>query len=307
MRILSRCPRRVLTVFLCCILLITVLPLQITAKENVGGSSPIGGGKSGLVNILLIGQDRRESETTGRSDSIILCSFNPNEKKIVITSFLRDLYVEIPDHQNNRLNAAYAFGGMDLLKQTMTHNFDLYIDGCIEADFSHFPQIIDTLGGVSIDLRQDEADAVNKTVPGSLTEGICLLSGDQALAYSRIRNLDSDGDFSRTQRQRKLIFSLLDSYHSADLLTILSVIADTLPMVTTSFSKRQIISLASRLFPLLDSPEIISQRIPSDGNYTYETIRNMEVLTADMEAIRRQLRHTLCDTEKNAIGNQFSS
>lgn len=265
------------------------LPEFCSETEDTG---LIGGEGSGLINILLIGQDRRE-ESRARSDCVILCSFHPESKKIIITSFLRDLYVEIPGYEGNRLNAAYAIGGMPLLQQTMQKNFSLYMDGCIEVDFSRFSQIIDILGGVTIELRQDEADAINKSVPGSLTAGIHLLNGDQALAYSRIRNLDDDGDFSRTGRQRKLLSSLLDSYRNADLLTILSMVVDTLPMISTDLSKRQILVLAAKLFPLLDDPEILSQRIPGDGTYSYSTIRNMDVLTADMENIREQLRESL--------------
>lgn len=267
-------------------------PLCTSASET-SGEALIGGRDSGLINLLLIGQDRREEESSARSDSVILCSFRPDDKSITITSFLRDLYVEIPGHGSNRLNAAYAFGGMELLKETLQENFDLYLDGCIEVDFSSFSEIIDVLGGVTIELRQDEADAINKTVSGSLSEGTQLLSGSQALAYSRIRNLDGDGDFSRTARQRKLLSSLLDSYRSADLLTILSVVVDMLPMISTDLSKKQVLVLAAKLFPLLDDPAVTSQRIPPDGSYSYETIRGMEVLTADMELLKKQLRDSL--------------
>ena len=252
----------------------------------------IGGKDSGLINILLIGQDRREEERA-RADSILLCSFCPETNAITVTSFLRDLYVDIPGYESNRLNAAYAIGGMDLLRRTMEENFSLYIDGCLEADFTQFPQIIDSLGGVTIELRQDEAELINKTVPGSLTEGTHLLSGSQALVYSRIRNLDDDGDFSRTTRQRKLVTSVLDRYRSADLLTILTAVVDTLPMLSTDLSSRQILKLAAKLFPMLKEPFITSQRIPDDGTYRYDTIRQMSVLTVNMDEIRDQLRSSL--------------
>lgn len=298
--------RRSLAVLLCAavvFLLPAITPVRAASPlpefcSEAEDAGLIGGEGSGLINILLIGQDRRE-ESRARSDCVILCSFHPESKKIIITSFLRDLYVEIPGYEGNRLNAAYAIGGMPLLQQTMQKNFGLYMDGCIEVDFSRFSQIIDILGGVTIELRQDEADAINKSVPGSLTAGIHLLNGDQALAYSRIRNLDDDGDFSRTGRQRKLLSSLLDSYRNADLLTILSMVVDTLPMISTDLSKRQILVLAAKLFPLLDDPEILSQRIPGDGTYSYSTIRNMDVLTADMENIREQLRESLLPPGEN--------
>ena len=222
-----------------------------------------------------------------------MCSFCPEEGRIVITSFPRDLYVSIPGHDSNRLNAAYAFGGMDLLRQTIEEMLGLPLDGCIEADFSRFPQIIDALGGVTITLRQDEAEVINTITESALAEGTQLLTGEQALAYSRIRKLDSDGDLSRTTRQRKLISSLLSSYRSADLLTILSAVADMLPMISTDLSKRQILVLAAKLFPLLEASEMTSQRLPADGSFSYDTIRGMSVITTDMDLLRSQLRQAL--------------
>lgn len=282
---------RTLLCILCFILVVFSLsPTPATAAP----AKIIGGKDSGMVNILLIGQD--SSSDVSRSDTIILCTFQPEAKRITMTSFLRDLYVKIPGWQNNRLNASYAHGGRELLQETLMENFGIYVDGCIEADFSHFSQIIDALGGVTIDLRQDEAAVINKVAAGNLTEGTHLLNGDQALAYSRIRNLDSDGDFSRTERQRTLLFSLMDRYKDAGLLTILSAVTDTLPMISTDLSKKEILLLAVRLFPLLDSPDVTDQRVPADGNYSYETVRNMNVIIADSKDIHEQLLESLIGT-----------
>lgn len=288
----------------CCAVLILMIPLTVStaaaeSAASVPPSGQIGGEGSGLINILLVGQDRREENEPARADSIILCSFRPESKTITITSFLRDLYVQLPGQDGNRLNAAYAFGGMPMLKQTLQDNLGIYTDGCIDVDFSQFSGIIDTLGGVEMELRQDEAEAVNRTVPGDLEEGTHLLTGSQALAYSRIRNLDSDGDFSRTGRQRKLLSSLLDSYRDAGLLKILSAIADTLPLISTDLDKKEILFLAAKLFPLLEDPVVVSQRIPADGTYSYSTIRNMEVLTTDLDATKVQLYETLFPDDKN--------
>lgn len=250
-----------------------------------------------LIHLLLVGRDA-SSDDISRSDSMILCSFHPESKQITLTSFLRDLYVPIPGQENNRINAAYAYGGMELLQQTIEENFDLTIDGCLDVDFSQFSQIIDVLGGVTLELRQDEADAINRRVEGNLTEGTHLLTGEQALAYSRIRNLDRDGDFSRTQRQRKLLTSLLDSYRNASLITILSVIMEALPMVSTNLENRQILALTGKLFPFLKDPVIISQRLPADGTYRCQRIRDMEVLVADMEELRRHLHRSFLPDSK---------
>lgn len=288
--------RRGLLVVLCFVLLLALsaAPVLQVRASDANGDGLVGGKDSGLTNILLIGQDS-SADAASRSDCVILCSFRPESGEITITSFLRDLYVEIPGHRANRINAAYAFGGMALLQQTIQEDFGVFIDGCMEVDFANFPKIIDALGGVTLELRQDEADSINQTLFGNLTEGKNVLNGEQALAYSRIRNLDTDGDFSRTNRQRKLLSSLLDSYQNANLLTILSVVLDTLPMVSTNLDNKQILRLTTKLFPLLKNPTVHSQRIPGDGQYRYKTIRGMSVLVADMDKIREQLQHSLLE------------
>ena len=256
-------------------------------------TTQIGGKGSGIVNILLIGQDRRPGESRARSDTMILCTFNKHTKTLTMTSFLRDLYVEIPGYQDNRINAAYAAGGMSLLNETLKENFGIHIDGNIEVDFNQFAQIVDLLGGVTMELRQDEADVINRDAPGTVSAGTQLLTGQQALAYARIRSLDADGDFSRTNRQRKVISALLDSYKNASLSTVLSLLDDILPMITTDMNDVKIIAYATELFPMLSGADIVSQRIPADGSYSGKMINGMSVLVADMEASRQLLEDTL--------------
>lgn len=282
--------QKVLYPLLCLILIIS---FSISAAASDMQSDSIGGEGSGLINILLVGQDRRDEKTPARADTIILCSFHPESKSIVLTSFLRDLYIQIPGIGGNRLNAAYANGGMELMKQTLQENLGIYIDGCIDVDFSQFAGIIDILGGVTLELRQDEAEAINETAAGTLTAGVQSLNGQQALAYSRIRNLDADGDFSRTERQRQLLTSLLSSYRDAGFLKILSAIADTLPLISTDLNSKEILYLAAKLYPLLDNPSMTSQRVPADGAYTYSNIRGMEVLTVDWKEVRNTLANSL--------------
>ena len=261
-----------------------------------GEVGQIGGKGSGIVNILLIGQDRREGEKRARSDSMILCTFNKNTRQLIMTSFLRDLYVEIPGYQNNRINSAYAAGGMALLDDTLKENFGLHIDGNAEVDFNQFSQIVDLLGGVEIELRQDEADLINDETGSALSAGTQKLNGDQALCYARIRKLDADGDFSRTSRQRKVISALLDAYSSASLPTALSLMNKVLPMITTDMSTLQLLGYAVELFPMLSEAQFVSQRVPADGMYSNTSIDGMSVLVADMEATREMLASTLLGT-----------
>jgi LCP family protein required for cell wall assembly len=210
-----------------------------------------------------------------------------------MTSFLRDLYVPIPGHGSNRINAAYNYGGATLLKKTIDQNFNIAIDGCVEVDFSHFSDIIDSMGGVEIELRQDEAQVINRQTGSSLTEGIQLLDGFQALTYSRIRSLDLDGDFSRTNRQRKVINALADSLRDSSIKELTPVISKILPMITTDLNRGQLLLYAVEILPNLSRMDILSQSIPAEGTFTDQTIDGMAVLEADMEAQRRHLRETL--------------
>ncbi len=244
------------------------------------------------INLLLIGQDRRESDAVARADSILLCSFHKDSGKLTLTSFLRDLYLPIPGRGSDRINAAYAYGGASLLKKTLTSNFDIPVDGCLEVDFSQFARIIDTLGGVELQLRQDEAQVINRETGSELSEGLQLLNGEQTLAYSRIRKLDSDGDFSRTERQRKVVTALVSAYRDADLPTLLKLLKQLLPMISTDMTESRLLLLALDIFPMLPGLELSSQSIPAPGTYTDKTINGMAVLSADMEAARKLLQET---------------
>lgn len=276
----------------------TILPvLQNQLEEFVPEGTPdreagISGSRK-VINILLIGQDRRPGEEQARSDAMILCTIHKQSKQVTMTSFLRDLYVPIPGHQDNRLNAAYAYGGIQLLTETIETNFDIRIDGCVEVDFAQFANIVDILGGVTIDLRADEAQTINHEVVGNLTEGSCLLNGKQALSYARIRSLDGDGDFSRTNRQRKVLKAVLEECSSADRKTMLVLLADILPEITTDMSNLKIMGYGLELFPMLGEMTVVSQHIPADGTYSAQMIRDMSVLVADMDAARELLEETM--------------
>lgn len=250
-------------------------------------------GTANAENYLLIGRDEYPGSDRSRSDSILLCTFRPEDQTLTMTSILRDLYVPIPGYRDNRINAAYAFGGMTLLKQTVEKNFQIPIDGCIEIDFASFPQLIDLLGGVTLELRADEAKAINSRTPGILTEGVCLLNGQQALAYVRIRKLDDDGDFSRTNRQQKLLTALLHAYRNASLPQVFRLLKEILSLVETDMDTKEILNSARQFVPVLSRLQVRHQHIPADGTYAYKTIRGMSVLVADLDAARTLLRQTM--------------
>lgn len=278
----------------------TTAPVMNEEEVNWGENQQVIDGSENIINILLIGQDARPGEGRARSDSMILVTFNKEKKTITLTSFLRDMYVQIPGYINNKMNAAYPAGGMELLNKTLEGNFGVQVDGNVEVNFSHFAEVIELLGGVDIELRNDEANYINRKlgldgISSSLTGGMQTLNGDQALWYSRIRYLDADSDFSRTNRQRKVINSLIEKFRDSKLTTLLGLLDDLLPMITTDMSNSEIIGYATELFPMLADCTVVSQRIPADGEYKLATIRGMSCVVADMDAARALLEATLAE------------
>lgn len=115
---------------------------------------------SNIKSILLIGQDKREGESRQRSDSMILATLDKDQRTVSLTSFMRDLYVAIPGYSTTRINAAYAYGGMELLDATLEENFGVKIDENVEVDFEVFQVLVDKVGGIDLELTQAEADYI---------------------------------------------------------------------------------------------------------------------------------------------------
>lgn len=263
-----------------CALLLTGVPRVEAAEEP--------------VHVLLIGVDRAEQQGPGRSDAVLLCSFLPEQGRIVLTSFLRDLYIPIPGHGRNRLNAAYALGGRKLLERTLEERFGLELRGSVEVDFSRFPKLIDKLGGVELELRADEAERINKSCPGSaLCQGLTRLNGEQALCYARLRTLDADGDFSRTGRQQKILRCLLAQWQQAEAGALLEMLPQLTQMVSTDLSPVEILGWIFQMAPARDRLCLSSARIPAPGTYRFRTIRGMAVLEADWEENTAALHRAL--------------
>lgn len=244
-----------------------------------------------VVNVLLVGADYQSGDRA-RSDSMILCTFNTKTDTITMTSLMRDMYVQIPGYYSNRINAAYAIGGMELLQETLVYNFGLQVDGVVEVDFSRFEELIDLLGGVEIELSGQEASFINTKNGDSLSAGTHTLNGAQALWYSRFRG-DSSGDFGRTNRQRVVLGKLLEGYRGASLKQLLGMMDDILPMITTDLSKREILGYVKDLFPMLTDAQLVTQRIPAEGGYYMTRIDGMSVLVPDMKFNIEILKDTI--------------
>ena len=249
-----------------------------------------------VKNILLIGQDRREGEERQRSDSMILCSINTKTKKIVLTSFMRDMYVQIPGYSNNRMNSVYMFGGMKLLDKVIENNFGIKIDGNVEVDFDGFINALTVVGNLDISLTAEEAwylnggnwsDQGSDSTGWNLQEGVNALTPDQALAYTRIRYI-GNSDWDRTERQRKIVTAAFDKMmNTGNVATMLKLAREVMPYFTTDMTSADILSYIKTI-AVNRITHISGERIPVDGYYASETVDGMDVLIPDL-AMNSQL------------------
>ncbi len=205
-----------------------------------------------VINVLLCGIDSTDGTASdGRADSIILVSVNKKAKTITLTSLFRDsyIYMDIPQPDGSKkgryekINAAYIFGGPAALIDTVEKNFKVEIDEYIAVDFASFKKLIDSLGGVTVDVEPREATYIRRTssqkdFPSG--KGV-KLNGKQALIYSRIRHLDSD--IARTERQRKVIKALISSAQTATYGQLVNAYKNCAKYIRTGYSQTEVISL----------------------------------------------------------------
>lgn len=250
--------------------------------------------------VLLIGVDT--AAEAGRSDVMMLASIDPEAGSIRLVSFLRDLYVTIPGHGKDRLNAAYFYGGEALLKRTLEENFGVSADHTLTAHFPTLVRAVDLMGGLEVDITEAEREQLNKILQdynrqvglsqndGLLEEaGTQLLGGRQALSFCRIRKIDSD--FQRTGRQQRLVQSAAERLVTLEPLPLIRLALALLSEVETDLELGDLAALA----PLLggDALDIQGAHVPFDGTYADETIGGMMVLTPDLAANRSQLKRFL--------------
>ena len=247
--------------------------------------------KKHIINILLIGQDRRPGEGRQRSDVMLLCTVNTKTKELTLTSFMRDMYVPIPGYDDNRINACYAIAGMKLLDKCLEQNFAIHVDGNIEVDFDGFKGVIDLMGGVDISLSNSEANSL--IAKGyAANAGMCHLNGEAALAYSRNRSI-GNGDFSRTERQRKVINALFEKCKGMSVTQLNSLMEEALPMITTDLTTGEMLNYITQLVPMLSGMKASTQQIPADDTFKYAYIRNMSVLVPDLAKNREILQNIM--------------
>lgn len=254
-----------------------------------------------VYNILLIGCDSREAGGSGRSDAMIIVSINSKTKKIILTSLLRDIYLKLPSRKNNRLNAAYAYGGAKLLIETIEENFRINIGKYISMDFYTFIDIVDALEGVTLNVKEEYIPIINyyiKEINQHTGEeegndllskpGNYVLNGKQTLGY--VRNRYSGTDFERTARQREVLQTVFGKIKDLNYKKIIKLSDQVLPQITTNLSKNKIISMILS-FPTYRNYEIEQWSIPMEDTFSFVTINKMSVIGIDFEKNIRELHN----------------
>ncbi|MDU2687217.1 MAG: LCP family protein [Paeniclostridium sordellii] len=220
----------------------------------------------GITNILLVGIDGTRIDKGNRSDSIMLATIDSKNKQLKITSIARDTYLYIPGHGEEKLTHAYAYGGIDLLKQVFKDNFDIDIDKYIAVNFVSFIDVMDEIGGVTVDVKAKDINEVNKYIDACyqyygdrenkepkkyITKpGVQRLNGYQALAFSRIRYTDSA--YARDNRHREVSQSVYNEFLKQDPMTYKRASDILLQNTRTSISPVEMMNLGYTVYNIKD-------------------------------------------------------
>lgn len=253
-----------------------------------------------IENILVFGIDARgTNDVDCRSDCIMILSINKKDNTLKLISIMRDTAVYLGDTEDtlgsrlNKINSAYHFGGVGMMINTINVTFGLDIQRFIMFDFGSAAEIIDLCGGVEIDVKPEEVSYLNQdldesaaldgnTSPHVTSGGVQVLDGHQAVAWSRIRYLDSD--FVRASRQRTVATALMNKVNGMSYAGKLQLLNDSAGVFETNMQSVDIMRVALNCFDCLDSLE--EHRIPEDGLYSVQQDPWMMIIDFDTQKQR---------------------
>ncbi|HWQ57386.1 MAG TPA: LCP family protein [Clostridia bacterium] len=262
------------------------------------------------VNVLLIGADRRSKSGAYNSDTMMIATIDKVHNRLKLTSLMRDMLVEIPGYGYGKLNSAAARGGMQLLFDTIYHNFHIRITNYVLVDLYTFVEVIDAMGGVIIDMTAGEISSANDNIAGLNKQlgveylwdgfifadpGPVLLTGKQALGYIRIRHLDSE--FVRVERQYTLLSTVFAQFMKMSATKQYSVLYDMLPMVETNLTNAQIVDIAMSALSM-KAKGILFYRLPVEGLYQNGKWEKRFVFFGDLPAMSLKLNEFIFDSDQ---------
>lgn len=256
--------------------------------------------KDEIVNIALFGIDSRSTTNSkhSRSDSIMIVSIDKKHNKIKLSSIMRDTYSYISGRGYDKLNHAYAFGGPELAIKTINQNFKLDIQDHVTVDFFGLEAIINAIGGVEVEVKSHEINELNKYIkevatiehktPTLITHaGVQKLNGMQAVSYGRIRKV-GNGDYERTDRQRAIIISMINSLQKLGLNETFKLAAQCSSYVNTSFTMAETVKLGTDILQDMSNFTIEQKRFPIHGDG--KLINKIWYMVADLD-VEKNLLH----------------
>lgn len=248
------------------------------------------------LNILLLGTDSRGTTKYLRTDTMVILSVNEGTGAVKLTSVMRDIWVEIPGYNGQKLNAACVYGGPELTVRLINDYFDMNIENYALVNMECLVKIVDTLGGIRLDVSKAESRAISKlnadtfgATDGTgkyISSGVpsgeqVLLDGKQVLAYSRIRKLDSD--YARTERQRTVLVTIAKRLQQENLFSLAGIVTSLLQYVETNMSFDEIMTIAKACMGM-DMANLTQFRIPADDTYEDGMFGNTWCIKPDFEA-----------------------
>lgn len=241
-----------------------------------------------IINILVMGTDARDvTIERGRSDTMLIVSYNKKTAEVKLVSLLRDALVPIQDHDWNRLNTAYAFGGAGLAINTMNDLFGLDLQNFVVIDFTGAAEFIDKIGGVDVTLTQAEVNYYSNFINQDLVVGVNHM--DSTLAMTHMRNRSTDNDFGRARRQRDVIMAVMKKIMTGMSITEISNLIDyAMTIVKTNIPATTLVSLAASILADASKLTFSSQQVPYADSYQFAWYKQMAILSFDIdEAAKR--------------------
>lgn len=241
----------------------------------------------GEINVLLIGSDSRGDE--GRSDALMIAHYNQTTNNVKIVSIMRDTYVDIPDYGMNKINAAFAFGGPELVRKSIKQNFDIDVNYYAIVDFEGFPKIVDLLApnGIEVDIPYEMSYGIGMTLfPGEQT-----LHGDQLLAYVRFRH-DRLSDFGRVERQQEVLTKVKEQIGFQSLMNLPKILGVAEAYIDTNIDSKTILAIGKGLIDG-KSNGVDTLRIPVASSFDNKHVNVGAVLDIDLEKNKSALEEFL--------------
>ena len=280
--------RRIMPLLL---LLLLLLPIAAMAEANTQ-----------VTHYLMLGEDGYAEEITddARTDTIVIVSLDEKYNRVIMTSVLRDSRINNPNGNATKANLLYKYFGLQGVEQCLERELGIEIEGEVLVNFANVKPVIDALGGVDIEIDVNEYLAIRSILLGRDPNmpdgpGMTHMTGRIALAYMRARATGQGGDFSRTERQRKVVSQLMDKCRGLSLLELIGIYNQVSEGMKMSLSAMDILAAFTKGYQLIaGGADFVEFSIPQKGTYAYGTVGGSSALEVRWQANRERF-HELLD------------